>query len=363
MTGNGLERFVEVDRPRATSEEAAGVTVPRGADSFEVMRSVLPPAPLPRTYWVTPSLLAGVYPGAAKPGEAERKVRALRDAGVTLFIDLTDRDDRLEPYEQLLGESARRVAVPVPDLTDPSPADVVAAIEMIDAEASAGGISYVHCWGGIGRTGSIIGCWLAERMGGAAALQRLADLRADYADALRRSPETAAQCRLVEGWGRRGARPVTDPLAGGEWEVLRWMEIDAATCMLGDADAFSGEVPLGRGEGEIIGRLTACVLPGRALAAMNTGGDQDVPVEVLRDAGEIVAARLCLVNDVDEAPGVWKLLGELAMESGTAVAADPFCVPSDLYHLTFDVRVGTYVAEVFVAAEDQDALALRIRLQ
>lgn len=156
---------------------------------------------------------------------------------------------------------------------------------------------------------------------------------------------------------------MTDPLTGVEWEVLRWMGIDAATCMLGDADAFSGDVKFGRAEGELIGRLTACVIPGRALAAMNTGGDQDVPVEVLRKGGEIVAARLCMVTDVDVTPGAWEVLGELAMVSGTAVAADPFCVPSEYYHLTFAVRPGTYVAEVFVAAEDDDALALRIRLR
>jgi len=156
---------------------------------------------------------------------------------------------------------------------------------------------------------------------------------------------------------------LTDPLAGAEWEVLRWLGIDAATCMLGDADAFSGEVKFGRAEAELIGRLAACVIPGRALAAMNTGGDQDVPVEVLRKKGEIVAARLCMVTDVDETPGVWQALGEVAMASGMAVAADPFCVPSEYYHLTFTVRPGIYVAEVFVAAEDDDALALRIRLR
>lgn len=114
-----------------------------------------------------------------------------------VFLDLTDIDDGLEPYEQLIGDPARRVAVPVPDLTDPAPADVMAAISMIDDEASAGGISYVHCWGGIGRTGSIIGCWLAERMGGAVALERLVELRSGCADAGRTSPETAEQCRLV----------------------------------------------------------------------------------------------------------------------------------------------------------------------
>jgi hypothetical protein len=46
-----------------------------GADDWD--HELLPPAPLPRTYWVTPSLLAGAYPGAVIAHDAEDKVRAL----------------------------------------------------------------------------------------------------------------------------------------------------------------------------------------------------------------------------------------------------------------------------------------------
>jgi ADP-ribosylglycohydrolase len=134
--------------------------------------------------------------------DAEMKVRTLCDAGVTLFVDLTTPGDHLEPYEHLLATSARRASVPVPDLTPPTAAVVMAVVELIDRETAAGGVTYVHCWGGIGRTGSIVGCWLAERVGGAAALERLTDLRSSCADARRRSPETAAQCDLVRHWPR-----------------------------------------------------------------------------------------------------------------------------------------------------------------
>lgn len=164
----------------------------------------LPPAPLPRTYWVSPSLLAGVYPGAVSDAAAGEKVRTLCDAGVTLFVDLTDGDDRLRPYEHLLIGSARRSALPVQDLTAAPVAVVRSALELVDAEAAAGGTSYVHCWGGIGRTGSIVGCWLAERIGSPSALDLLIELRSGCADAARRSPETTAQRRLVECWPPRG---------------------------------------------------------------------------------------------------------------------------------------------------------------
>ena len=163
-----------------------------------------PQPPLSRTYWVSPSLLAGVYPGSVLGGDARRKVRALCDAGVTLFMDLTDGDDQLESYEHLLVLPTRRSSLGVPDLTVAPVAVVRSALEMIDAESATGGTTYVHCWGGIGRTGSIVGCWLAERTGGAAALDLLIELRSGCADAARVSPETAAQRRLVKGWPQRG---------------------------------------------------------------------------------------------------------------------------------------------------------------
>jgi protein-tyrosine phosphatase len=164
------------------------------------------PAPLQRSYWVTESLLAGVYPGSILVAEAEEKMRALRVAGVTLFVDLTDRTDALEPYEHLLVDPVRRIPLPVHDLTVPPPAVVAQALQLIDAETTAGGICYVHCWGGIGRTGTIVGCWLAERVGGTEALARLAELRAGCTNADAISPSTAEERTFVEAWPRARRR-------------------------------------------------------------------------------------------------------------------------------------------------------------
>ena len=73
-----------------------------------------------------------------------------------------------------------------------------------------------------------------------------------------------------------------------------------------NANEFTGDVPLGPGESGLAERLTACVVP--------------VPVEVLRNAGRIVTARLCAADDVDELGSAWGSLGELAIDSGMAVA-------------------------------------------
>jgi len=63
---------------------------------------------------------------------------------------------------------------------------------------------YVHCWGGIGRTGSVIGCVLAdEGLGYDATIKRLTTLRAASRKANRRTPEMPDQHELIK---RRVAR-------------------------------------------------------------------------------------------------------------------------------------------------------------
>jgi protein-tyrosine phosphatase len=62
----------------------------------------------------------------------------------------------------------------------------------------------VHCWGGVGRTGTVVVGGLADRgLDGTDAIETLAALRAACGKARRRSPETAEQCRFVRGWQRR----------------------------------------------------------------------------------------------------------------------------------------------------------------
>ena len=74
-------------------------------------------------------------------------------------------------------------------------------LDQIDGCLADGTPVYVHCWGGIGRTGTVIGCWLARNgFPGQAALDRIAELRAGTPDAYKRSPETPAQRAFVIGF-------------------------------------------------------------------------------------------------------------------------------------------------------------------
>ncbi len=170
-----------------------------------------PPRPFPSTYWVVPGrFLAGEYPGSFDPAALAERLEAFLDAGITFFLDLTE-EGELEAYAEALAELAeergtevRHVRFPIADHRVPRRReDMVAILDAIDEALAAGECLYVHCFGGIGRTGTVVGCHLA-RLGfrGEAALDTLQRL---WVQSIKRSffpsiPETEVQRRWVLEW-------------------------------------------------------------------------------------------------------------------------------------------------------------------
>ncbi len=153
-------------------------------------------------------LLAGEFPRARMNLDSEAKLRQFERAGVTSFIDLTE-EDELSSYVQWLNpktQTHRRI--PIRDQSVPnSEEEMTRILDTIDAELEAGETIYVHCFGGIGRTGTVIGCWLARHPGIAgegSALERLGELFAQSSKSVyARSPETPEQVEFVRRWDRR----------------------------------------------------------------------------------------------------------------------------------------------------------------
>ncbi len=142
-------------------------------------------------------LIAGRHPCAWGSENAPLEVRDLVGAGVTLFLDLTQSGE-LEPYASLVVPPARYLNLPIRDFSVPTRDGLVATLDEIDAELDAGGIVYVHCWAGCGRTGVVVGSWLVRH--GADpndALQRIAEARGLGC------PQTLEQRLVVLDW-RRG---------------------------------------------------------------------------------------------------------------------------------------------------------------
>ncbi len=148
-------------------------------------------------------LAGGAYPFAAELHKGMHRLRRLEDAGLDRFINLTHSSDRLELYEPYLGNDSAMLAHPIVDLDVPTAAEMAATLDVIDRELDAGHNPYVHCWGGIGRTGTVMGCWLVRHgvTDGDGALALLESLRRqDQVTSYRRAPETGAQRRFVLTW-------------------------------------------------------------------------------------------------------------------------------------------------------------------
>ena len=136
-----------------------------------------------------------------------RKLRSLIQAGTSLFLDLTE-EGELPSYEGLLHEEARRLGasvehlrVPVKDQTAATLRQMAEALDAIDRVVDSGGTVYVHCMRGIGRTGTVVGCYLVRRgMTGQQALDEIRNLRKGLLSSWATSPETDAQRRMVLEW-------------------------------------------------------------------------------------------------------------------------------------------------------------------
>jgi hypothetical protein len=172
----------------------------RTVDELERAIAATPP-PIPDSYWVRRGrLLAGEYPGSLDPRSTRRKVEALLDSGVEIFIDLTE-EGELDPYATLLAGRAQHRRHPIPDLGVLPAAGVEAILDAIDEQLADRRPVYVHCWGGVGRTGTIVGCHLVRHgHSGDAAIEQIARWRAGTPDGHKASPQTEAQRRMILDW-------------------------------------------------------------------------------------------------------------------------------------------------------------------
>jgi len=166
--------------------------------------------PLPASYWVEPGrLLAGEYPGHPQERILRQRLIAFLRAGFDTFIDLTRSGER-EPYLPALLEEAALYGVEVThqrfsigDFATPHADQMNAILGNIQAALGAGRKVYLHCWAGVGRTGTAVGCYLVRQgMSGEGALARLAKIYNTSTQSLyyHRTPETGAQVQFVLNW-------------------------------------------------------------------------------------------------------------------------------------------------------------------
>ncbi len=176
----------------------------------------VPGVPFSSAYWVVPGrLMAGGYPLAYDPDQSFRRLRTLFDCGIRDIIDLTEPEEiyRLGPdplpYDQAVKRAAADLGIDtghhrfrIGDFAVPTKETMVEILDVIDHLLENGRPVYVHCWAGVGRTGTVIGCYLARHghPPGVALLDTLYQLRKNTRMAMMSSPQTGPQTELVVSW-------------------------------------------------------------------------------------------------------------------------------------------------------------------
>jgi len=173
------------------------------------------PAPFERSYWVVPGkLLAGAYPGNPYESRTEEKLSRFLDAGIRCFVDLTSPEDEnlygqaLVPYSVLIEKVAagrfkteyHRMAIL--DMDVPSKSLMRKILDTVDRGVFGGVPTYIHCLGGFGRTGTVVGCWLVRHRiaQGAGVMDLIRKRRRNDPQSDWDSPQTAAQRRFILEW-------------------------------------------------------------------------------------------------------------------------------------------------------------------
>lgn len=162
-----------------------------------------------RGYQADTLIWAGAYP-STYPRTDDGIISTLTwlaNHKIGLIIDLTTPDDPLPDYMQHLVTHAPQIEClrfPIRDISVPSAPLMLVILDAMSAAVAAGKGVYVHCWGGVGRTGTVIGCWYVRN--GATGDEALARIRQCRAGIERESPETDEQRAFVRSWREPSAR-------------------------------------------------------------------------------------------------------------------------------------------------------------
>jgi len=165
--------------------------------------------PIQNSYWVIPGRFrAGEHPAIGSVDGTRLKIRWLLAQGINFILDLTESGEADANYPTYIFNVSTALnkpiiykRFPIQDWSTPSHENMVKILDMVEETLSEGKNIYLHCYGGLGRTGLTVGCYLGSHgIQGYQALVKIAVLRNKIPGEQKKSPETEKQRRMVLEW-------------------------------------------------------------------------------------------------------------------------------------------------------------------
>ncbi len=166
--------------------------------------------PFNSSYWVIPNqLIVGELPTASNEKDTIMKLNSLVDLNVSAIINLMEISEKdhsenlfFDYQTHLNSQDINTHQFPIKDMDIPSPIQMMRILKQIDFYLKQNKVVYVHCWGGLGRTGTVVGCYLLSN--GLAdlsnVLERIIELKSNSSLSDKESPQTSAQREFILDW-------------------------------------------------------------------------------------------------------------------------------------------------------------------
>ena len=154
--------------------------------------------------WLMDGLLIGPNPFCLDREDTGRRIQGLRRANVQCVVSLLSRDELFLSHEEEDEEWLENFdhhIFPIRDGGVPTKETMRLILNVIDQGLARNTVTFVHCWGGRGRSGLVAACFIARHgvAAGQAALNFIARKRFEVG-LFAPAPETDVQMAFARSW-------------------------------------------------------------------------------------------------------------------------------------------------------------------